>query len=62
MGCRTQAESSKVDLVNPKNDFQKDISNQFSGFDDINCVMLKQPFGIISWASFFLFLCIFNYF
>jgi hypothetical protein len=49
----TFEETTKIDLINPKNNFQEEIFSQFSLFDNINCVMLKQPFGIINWVFLF---------
>ncbi|CAG5077146.1 Oidioi.mRNA.OKI2018_I69.PAR.g8639.t1.cds [Oikopleura dioica] len=47
----TYNDTEKVDLIGPKEDFQREISEQFLKFDNIDCVMLKQPFGIIDWVS-----------
>ena len=46
----TYNDTQKVDLIVPTRDFQEESSNQFTRFDNIDCVMLKQPFGIIDWV------------
>jgi hypothetical protein len=60
LSFNTFDETKKVKLYNPKNDFQEEISGQLGDFNNINCVMLKQPFGIINWVRFFVDICYYS--